>query len=294
LAGKGFVATLHKARQMPSNELCLANLTIPQAGPLELVDAAAAGGFDSVNMWLTPPPALAHLGEIRRDASSPVGNAPATRAIRERLDDRGVRLFSGSAGWIGAGFEIAEIAPVLETLAALGGRAVNVVGWDDERERLVQNLVAVCEAAAPFGLRVQFEFMPYSAVKTIDDARALLCDAAPPNAVILVDALHLARSGGAPADVRRLDPARIGSFQLCDAPFTAPGASELRHESVTGRLYPGEGALPLAELLSALPEDVVIEAEMPVARDAQLAPAERARRCAQATRAFLRASVGTA
>ena len=34
------------------NELSLANLSVADAGPLELLDAAAAAGFDSVNMWL--------------------------------------------------------------------------------------------------------------------------------------------------------------------------------------------------------------------------------------------------
>ena len=62
---------------------------------------------------------------------------------------------------------------------------------------------------------------------------------------------------------------------------------ELRRESRTARLLPGEGELPLDALLDALPPDVAISVEAPSARDAHLPAAERARRALAATRAVL-------
>ena len=53
------------------NELSLANLSVADAGPLELLDAAAQAGFDSVNMWLVPPPAMTAF-TLKCGATAPV------------------------------------------------------------------------------------------------------------------------------------------------------------------------------------------------------------------------------
>lgn len=270
------------------NELCLANLTVGDAGPLELIDAAAAGGFASVNMWLVEPPAMAFVAGVRRDVPTVVGDKVLIDAIRRRADAHGVSIFTASAGWIGPGFAPSSIAPVIETLVALRARSISVVGWDSDRARLTEHLAAVCGAAAEHGLDVHMEFMAYSAVKTVGDARDVLAAAGQPNARIIVDALHLDRAGGTPADVRALDAGTIASVQLCDAPAAHPPPEALRDESVNGRLLPGDGALPLIELMDALPAGVVVELETPVAALRPLSITERARRCGDAARRFLR------
>jgi len=54
--------------------------------------------------------------------------------------------------------------------------------------------------------------------------------------------------------------------QLCDAPWQAPPPELIIHEAREGRLAPGQGQLPLAELLAALPEHVEFSVEMPAPR----------------------------
>ena len=83
-------------------------------------------------------------------------------------------------------------------------------------------------------------------------------------------------------------------MHFCDAPPFVPdgrSAEELRRESRTARLQPGEGGLWLAELLDALPRDIPISIEAPSARHAGLPAAERARLSREATLAFLK-SIG--
>jgi len=272
-----------------TNELCLANLTVGDAGPLELIDAAATAGFDSVNMWLVEPVAMAHFTSFTRDVTPVVGNAPLIDAIRRRCDERGITIFTASPGWLGPAFDRASIAAVMETLEAVGARSLSLVGWDPERRRLAENFIAVCEAAAAIRLDVHLEFMTYAGLKTVEEARDLVARAGQPNARIIVDALHLDRSGGTPGAVRTLDPATIASLQLCDAPRARPAAEKLRDESVNGRRLPGEGELPLFALLDALPDGVVIELETPDASLAGSSIAERAQRCGDAARRFLEA-----
>jgi sugar phosphate isomerase/epimerase len=269
------------------NELSLANLSVADAGPLELLDAAAGAGFDSVNMWLVPPPAMAAF-TIKCSATRPVvGDEPLIREINRRIAATGVGVFQASCGWLSAPFDPAAAARVLDTIAQIGGRRVSLVGWDADRGRLVAHLAALCAEAATYGIAVSLEFMPYSKVRSVADAAGVLAAVSAPNLDVLVDALHLARSGGTPADLRLLAPAQIGCLQLCDAPAIAPQAARLRDESVNNRLYPGQGALPLRELLAALPRDIVIEVEIPAAEHAAETIAERARLCAQYSRSFL-------
>ncbi len=269
------------------NELSLANLSVADAGPLELLDAAAQAGFDSVNMWLVPPPAMSAF-TLKCGATAPViGDAALIREINRRIATTGVEVFEASCGWLAPDFEAAAIEPVLDTMALIGTHRVSIVGWDADRARLIANLAALCTCAVPYEIAVSLEFMPYSAVRTIADAAAVLDAVAAPNLDVLVDALHLARSGGSPADLRVLRPHQIGVLQLCDAPSIGPPAAQLRDESVNRRLYPGEGELPLDDLLAAVPADIVIELEIPCAEHATASIPERALLCAERSRTFL-------
>jgi sugar phosphate isomerase/epimerase len=269
------------------NELSLANLSVADAGPLELLDAAAAAGFDSVNMWLVPPPALA-VFTVKCGATTPVvGDARLMREINRRIAATGVRVFEASCGWMSPTFDLSAPARVLDTMAQIGTRRVSLVGWDGDRGRLVANLAALCADAAAYGIAVTLEFMPYSAVRTVADAAGVLAAVAAPNLDVLVDALHLARSGGTSADLLLLEPHQIGVLQLCDAPAIGPPTERLRDESVNRRRYPGEGELPLDDLLAAVPANIVIEIEIPAAEHAAEPIAERARLCAERSRSFL-------
>jgi sugar phosphate isomerase/epimerase len=268
-------------------QLSLANLTVADAGPLELLDAAAAAGFDSVNMWLIPPPAMAAFNVKCGTTTPVVGNPTLIREINARIATTGVRVFEASCSWLAPSFTRSETAPVLDTMAQIGTQRVSVVGWDTDRQRLIANLGALCADAAAYGMTVTLEFMPYSAVRTVADTAAVLAAVGAPNLDVLVDALHLARSGGTPADLQLLDPRRIGVVQLCDAPAGAPSPEQLRDESVNRRLYPGDGQLPLDALLEALPSGIVIEIECPTVEHAAQSIVERAQLSAQRSRRFL-------
>lgn len=269
------------------NELSLANLSVADAGPVALLEAAAAAGFDSVNMWLVPPPAMSAF-TVKCGATAPVvGDARLIREINRTIASSGVRIFETSCGWLSPNFDPAETERVLDTMAQIATRRVSIVGWDADRARLLTNLATLCAGAATYGITVTLEFMPYSAVRTVADAAGVLAAVGAPNLDVLVDALHLARSGGTPADLQILKPSQIGVLQLCDAPAIGPPPERLRDESVNNRYYPGDGELPLDALLAAVPADIVIEIEIPAAEHATESINERARQCAQRSRSFL-------
>ncbi len=260
-----------------ANRLSLAPLTINEAGPLELIDAAAAGGFDAVALRVIGPPGVET--DVVADAAIP--------AIKRRAADNGIGIFSTTGIWLTPAFAVSDVDRALANAAALGAESCLAAGYDDEWPRLTANFAALCRAAARFGLRIGVEFMPYLPVRSVADAARLLREAAQPNAGIIVDALHLARSGGTPADVAAVERSLISYVQLCDAPRERPATMERRDESLHYRLYPGEGELPLFALMDALPPDVTIDVEAPCAADANLSFAARGRRAGDATRRFL-------
>ena len=132
--------------------------------------------------------------------------------------------------------------------------------------------------------------MPFKPVKSLDDAvRVLQMAGNPANGFILLDALHFYRSNSSLEQLRALDPKLIGTFQICDAPATAPATIEgLTFEARQRRLLPGHGGLDLRALMAAMPRGLEIGVEVPLALDhPDLSALERAKLSATETRAFL-------
>jgi sugar phosphate isomerase/epimerase len=109
---------------------------------------------------------------------------------------------------------------------------------------------------------------------------------------LLIDSLHLARAGETPADVAAIDPALIGASQICDATAAWPGMDAYFHEGAHERMIPGEGELPLADFLRAIPADVMVSPEVPMKslRDAGITVQECARRVLEGTRRVAQAT----
>jgi sugar phosphate isomerase/epimerase len=265
------------------HKLSLAALTVIDAGPSEQIRAAAAAGFDAVGLRIVPlaPPDL-----------PVVGNAPLLREIKQLLHHTGLSVLDMEVIRMVPDLNVAEMRPALDIGAELGAGYVIVVGDDPDAGRARDNFASLCEAAAACSLTVMLEFIPYCHVDTLEHAWQFIQEAGCTNAGICVDALHLSRSGGRPAAIRALDPQLFPYAQFCDARPAQPirpEADELRREARTDRLYPGEGALALQDLLAALPVGLPLSIEAPCLGYAHLPPRERARLAYRATRQFLEA-----
>lgn len=264
----------------PPSCLSLCWLTVRGAHPLDHIAAAAEAGFNAVGLRLVPPTPGDPLIPL-------IGDEPLVRDVLASLADRQISVLDVETVWIGPDIDIVALRPAFELAQRLGCRNLLTMGNDSEASRLTSNFARLCEEAARFGLDVGMEFSAYSAVKSIQHAERLVRAAARPNGRILVDALHLARSGGSPADVAALDRGLLAYCQLADARGPTPTTDDaLRDEARGGRYLPGEGDLPLQALLAVLPPGLPMGVEAPTARDADLSVADRARLAAVATRKF--------
>ena len=260
--------------------LSLAHFTVMDADPVALVEAGAAGGFDAVGLRIVPP--------FPDDRIVPVvGDVPLQRRIRERLAGTGLVILDVEAFWLHPETNIEALLPALDTAVALGARHVLTVGNDPDRGRMAARFDRFCAEARLRGLRVMLEFIPYSALRSLGEAAAFLSEVAPADAGLLVDALHLSRSGGSPADLASHDPSLFTYAHICDAPARVPPPHAIRPEARGGRRYPSEGGLPLDTFVAAFPPGTPMAVEAPDTSRASLSPAERAVMAASACRTLL-------
>jgi sugar phosphate isomerase/epimerase len=181
---------------------------------------------------------------------------------------------------------------MFEAAAELGAQRVNVSGDDPEFSRLAAHFAEICELAGTFGLGIDLEFMRWRHVGSLPQAAEIVRLAGAQNGGILLDALHLFRSGGSLADVRALEPGLIRSAQLCDAPAAAPAPEEIIEEARNHRLPPGEGELPLGELVRSLQPGVALAVEVPMPPSAGLTPQAHVQRIRKAAEELLGSDVG--
>lgn len=265
---------------MASRIVSLAHLTVIELSPPELVTAAAAAGFSHVGLRLRPPSPEQRQPPI-------LGDTPMRRELLRRLDDTGVRVLDVEIVRLLPGQTVADFEPLLETGARLGARYVLVSGEIPDASALADAFAAFCGLAAGHNLVAALEFMPWTSVRSLAEARALVETADHPNGRILVDAIHLDRAGEGAADLAGIDPSRLAYFHLCDAPRERPAdLATMLHQARAARLPPGEGGLDLSGMLAALPADMPIGVEVPM-RAWTEPPAQRAAGLLAATRALL-------
>jgi sugar phosphate isomerase/epimerase len=247
--------------------------------PPEFVTAAAQAGFDSVGLRVAP----LSPGE----EAWPV--APGTPMLAEtmrRCGGTGVAVLDVEAISLRPGADLAGCERVLETAAVLGARYLNVICADPDTGRTADRLAELVRLARPYRVRPVVEFMAWLPVRTLAGAVAIVTGSG--GAGLLLDALHVRRCGVTTAEVAALDPGLLTYLQLCDAPAALPPGTDAIAEARTGRLLPGEGELPLGDLLGAVPDGLPAAAEAPsLTARRGLTPAQFAARVRRALESVL-------
>jgi len=249
-----------------SRRLSLAYLTVNGVSLPEHVAVAAETGYQSVGLRL--------LGS-RPPKTDDWPNDALIRQTEQRLHDTGVTVLDTEIFWLLPETNVAESSGLFEVIQRLGSHLLLVLGRDPDQQRAFDNFAALCDLAARYDVKPCLEFSKITSVATLGDAVDIVRRTGAPNARVLVDALHLSRSGGTPADVARVEPTLLEYAQLCDATLAIPSEDRMREEP-SDRLLPGQGGLPLVELLRALPADLPLAVEAPVKQMEFLPASERA------------------
>lgn len=260
----------------------LAYLTAAPLSPPESVSLAARLGYGAVGLRAMPAAPGGSYDPLMEDKA-------LVRETVRRMADTGVSVFDVEIVRLAPDFDIETFKPFLALCGDLSAKAVLVAGDDPDEGRLTANFAAFCQAAAPYGVSADLEFMPWTRVPDAKAALRIVTAAGQPNGGILVDGLHVGRSTTSLEDLRAIPRAMLNYAQICDAePGTHFTVEELIHTARCARLLPGEGGIDLAGIFAALPADLPVSVEIPHdVRKPQLGVEEWARQALAATRRLL-------
>jgi sugar phosphate isomerase/epimerase len=260
------------------NPISLASGVVPEFGPVDTIEAARAGGFDMVGLWVDPAE----------------WTVQHTRDARAALAATGLPLLDVEVIWLKPDSAMDDHRKVIDVGADLGASNVLCVSSDPDHARTAARLHDLCRHAEGSGLRVALEFGIFTEVKDLTAALAVLDRIDHPLKALLIDPIHVDRSSTSIAEIAKVDPALLPYAQFCDAPAERPDPADFAaviRDAIDLREQCGEGALPLAALHEALPAGIPLAIELRSAalRDAFPHPALRAAAVAQATRRWLEA-----
>lgn len=258
------------------NRIALASGVVPECGPVETIRAAVAGGFDAVGLWVEPENWTATM----------------VRDSKAALSDSGLDLIDVEVVWIKPGSDVADFKRIIDIGAELGARNVLCVSSDPDMGRTAAVLADLCRHAEPCGMRVALEFGIFTEVRTLRAALSVLDAVAHPLRALLIDPIHVDRSGTSVADIAAVPRELLPYAQFCDASAIRPDPNDFGAvitDAIDLRLQCGDGVLPLADMLAALPAAIPLSIELrsKALRDGYPDAGERAKAVGDATRAWL-------
>jgi sugar phosphate isomerase/epimerase len=235
-----------------SEQTVLWTATVLEAPLADKLDAAAAAGYDAVSI---------RFDDVLRAR----GDGWSDARIRSELAARGLQVFAAESliGWLpGSRDRTAAFAPTpmhldagaaLQTAASVGAASLSVLdlaGGALDVERAAHAFGEICDQAADLGLDINLEFLPWSAIPDLSTAWSIVALADRPNAGLLLDSWHFARSNSSLETLSQIPGRLLKAVQLNDAPRAPVG--DLRSESHNGRLLPGQGDIDLVAILRTL------------------------------------------
>jgi sugar phosphate isomerase/epimerase len=253
--------------------------------PVQFVELAADIGCRYITTALQP----GHYNPHGYPKFSLREDKALRREMLAAMRERRVSLSLGEGLGIRENIDVrATHAADLDVMRELGVQRINVVSLDPDLARSFDQLGALTEMAAAVGIETVVEFVPIFTICDLPTALAAIRHVGRRDCRLLIDTMHFGRTGGRISDLAELDPELIGYVQLCDAPLV-PAISSYMEEAMYERAVPGEGELPLLDILAALPRDRVIGLEVPLRREAEagVGPRERMARCVQAARTII-------
>src|SRR5450631_1528339 len=212
------------------------------------VEVAATAGFTGMGFWHTD------ILEIRKSYSF--------EEMKRILDANGI--INIEVEWLldwfctdarrAASDEIRRL--LLDAAEILRARHIKIgdLGNDcADVPRLTEEFAPLCRQAAERGTNVLFEMLPaqFSRAPSLDHVLAITHGAGAPNGGIMLDNLHLQRSGIGPDEiVRKLTPRDLIGAEINDGTLALP--LKLEDSIVNKRLLPGDGEFDIAAFLQAL------------------------------------------
>lgn len=220
----------------------LSHFTLAPMHPIEdRIRLAAENGFGSIGLF------VGQFLRLEKDGWS-------TARLGEELDRHGMGLSEievitglgsdGSGGerakeWEDAAWRLAD---------AFGCRYLQVIGPAGERSDAARAFGALCDRAADHGLVVGLEFVPFTDVVSVGDARRIVEDAGRANGGVCVDVWHVERGTRDLEELAQVPGELITGVQVNDG-TREPLEPDYYTDCLANRVAPGDGEMRVAEIL---------------------------------------------
>lgn len=259
------------------NPIALASGVLPEFGPVDTVKAAITGGFDAVGLWVEPEN----------------WTADTSREVKAVLAGSGLDLLDVEVIWLKPDSDMDEHRRTIDIGMELGAKNVLCVSSDPDMGATSARLAALCEHAEPTGLRVALEFGIFTEVKNLRMAMSVLDVVAHPLRAVLIDPIHVDRSGTSAIELAAVPEALLPYAQFCDAPSKRPNPEifeDVITDAIDLREQCGAGGLDLVSIYNVLPRGIPLSIELrsKALRDGFSDPGARAKAVAEATRNWLK------
>ena len=217
------------------------------------VEAASSAGFSAISL---------SGGDYKAARSAGMSDAD----IRTLLADNAIRVaeLDGIVDWLrplpeeqGAGYGLDNPffghsqSVFFDMAGALGARSITAVDpfmGTVPLDEMTEAFAQLCDRAADFGLLIHLEFLSWGPVPDPVTASDVVRLANRPNGGLVLDTLHLMRSGGL-GSLSRISVEQIFATQFCDGKATSNGDP---FTDAANRLWPGEGDFDLAAILQQI------------------------------------------
>ena len=265
-----------------SPQFSIAHLTLLSLSPPDLVEVAAAAGYDLVGFRAIP------VGTKDEPHHPLTRDRTLLTRTRRALANTGLKALDVELARIVPGLDPHAYLAAMEVAAELGAKHILSSGWSEDRNFVLDTFITLCDLARPFGLTVEFEFVSFASVATLAAAADLIRSAGCDNAGLMIDTLHFDRSGTRLEELDALPHQWLRFAQICNAPpCTVPTPAGMMQTAREGRSLLHEGCIDVAAILARLPR-MPYSIEAPnKSLLAELGAAEFARRNLESAKSYL-------
>lgn len=239
------------------HEYSLAHLTAMALPPVALIDVAAKTGYTYVGLRLsrvTPEEPLYAL----------ITDKAEMRATKAKLSETGIKVWDIELARMDPANSAESYFPMLEATAELGARHVICQLPDPDRARAHDRFGTLCDYAKKLNLTVSLEFPWWTETGNLETATTVLNTVQRSNAGLLIDMLHFFRSNSSLDELKKLPREWFHFAHVCDGPLTiGSDLGSILHEARSDRLFPGDGAFGVKDILACLPDAITYTLEIP-------------------------------
>jgi len=199
------------------------------------------------------------LGLVYQDIQSNAAKM-GLKGMRKLFDDTGIKHVE--VEFLGDWFEQGEAKAqsdrvrkeLVEAAAVLGARDLKIAPkmWTEEIDvaHYGKALAEVADVAATIGIDVAIEVLPFTNIRDLKTACAVVSRSGRANAGLCVDIWHMQRGEIPLGEVAELPASYIKSVELNDARAQIVGS--LWDDTINERVYPGEGSFDVTGFIRAI------------------------------------------